>query len=151
MARYCTRDELARYGIRAEALRGISTDEQDSAIDAASDEMDGYLASRYELPLASWESDVRIHCARLAVYTLIVVRGFNPGRAGDEQLRLQREDAIAWLVRVSNGSVVPRVTDASSGATEGTVSGGVHVSSNESRGYSSRSSYGRLPFQGGRR
>lgn len=150
MARYCTQTELVRYGIRAEALRNISSDELDSAIDAASDEMDGYLGSRYVLPLAAWESDVRMHCARLAVYTLIVVRGFNPGRAGDEQLRLQREDAIAWLVRVSNGSVVPRVTDASAGATEGKVSGGVHVSSNESRGYSSRTVGCRLPFTGGR-
>jgi phage gp36-like protein len=138
MARYCEASELATYGIRAEALRSISEPEQLSAIDAASDEIDGYLGSRYKLPLVAWETDLRMHCARLAIYTLMFVRGFNSSRAGDEQLEKLRDGTIRWLTHISNGTVVPRVSDASAGQP-GTISGGVKVASFASRGYATHS------------
>lgn len=149
MARYCTAAELAIYGVRSEALRSISEDDQNSAIDAASDEIDGYFGARYTLPLIAWESDLRKQCARLAVYQLMVVRGFNTLRAGDEQLVEQQELALSWLKGVSNGSIVPRVTDSSTGAVPGKVSGGVMVSSYGSRGYSQPDGYN-VPFTGRR-
>lgn len=150
MARYCTTAELALYGVRAEALRAISEDDQNAAIDAASDEIDGYLGARYVLPLTAWESDLRKQCARLAVYQLMVAQGFNSSRAGDEQFEAQNELAISWLKAVSNGSVVPRVTDSSQGPAPGKVSGGVLVSSYGSRGYSQPDGYN-VPFTGRRR
>lgn len=135
--RYCTAADLASLGIRAEALRDIPIPDITTAIEAAGDEIDGYLGARYELPLRSWGSDLRRHCAKMVVYDLVTVRGFNPSRPGDEQIRLGREDALTWLAHIANGKIVPRVVDSSSGATEGTVSGGVQVSSFESRGYTS--------------
>lgn len=134
---YCTATDLASLGIRPEALRGISIPDITDAIKAAGDEIDGYLGARYELPLRSWGSDLRKHCAKMVVYDLVATRGFNPNRPGDEQIRLGREDALDWLRRISHGEVVPRVVDSSSGATEGTVSGGAQVSSFEGRGYTS--------------
>lgn len=149
MASYCTTAELSRYGIRTEALRSIAQEDQQAAIDAASDEMDSYLGARYTLPLQAWESDLRMNCARLAVYQLMIVRGFNTSRAGDEQLLEQRDIAERWLKGISNGSIVPRVTDSSSGATSGKVSGGVLLASHASRGYSVQDGYD-IPFTGRR-
>ncbi len=149
MARYCTAAELAKYGIRAEALRSISEEDQLAAIDAASDEMDGYFGARYTLPLTVWESDVRMNCARLAVYQLMVVRGFNSSRAGDEQLLEQVQMTRSWLKGISLGSIVPRVTDSSSAPAPGKVSGGVMVTSYGSRGYSQPDGLG-IPFSGRR-
>ena len=149
MASYCTTAELAVYGVRAEALRSISAEDQQSAIDAASDEMDGYLGSRYTLPLTAWESDLRMNCARLAVYQLMVVRGFNSLRAGDEQLLEQVQIVRGWLKGISAGSIVPRVTDSSSAPVAGKVSGGVMVSSYEGRGYTQPTGYSQ-PFTGRR-
>jgi phage gp36-like protein len=151
VARYCDVADLTRFGIRSEALRGISNEEMLAAIDAASDEADGYLGSRYTLPLVTWESDLRLNVARLAVYTLLIVRGFNSSRSGDEMITAQREVAERWLSAISNGKVVPRVTDSSSGAAPGHVSGGVMVGSSPSRGYQSDAGDYGLPFTGRRR
>lgn len=150
MASYCTVAELATLGIRSEALRGISEADQTTAIEAASDEIDGYLGARYVLPLSAWESDLRAHCARLAVYQLLAVRGVNPARPGDEQVQQMRDIAERWLHGISNGSIVPRVTDASSGAAAGHVSGGVKVTSYTSRGYSTVDGYTGGAFTGRR-
>lgn len=149
MASYCTIAELATFGVRAEAMRGILEPEKQAAIDSASDEIDGYLASRYKLPLTAWESDLRRHCACMAVYTLLVTRGFNPDRPGDQVLVDRNEAAIDWLKRISNGTVVPRVTDSSSAPAVGKVSGGVKVSSYSSRGHIAEDGYGGA-FQGRR-
>lgn len=149
-SQYCTVAELTTLGIRAEALRGIPEAEQVTAIEAASDEMDGYLGSRYVLPLTAWGRDVRTACARLAVYQLIVVRGFNSSRAGDSQLLEQREATERWLARIANGSVAPRVTDSSAAPEPGKVSGGVKVLSNTTRGYSAAGGWNGGAFTGRR-
>jgi phage gp36-like protein len=148
MAQYCTIDELFRFGIRREAVGNIVSGDLSSAIDQASDLIDGYLGSRYTLPLKHWESDIRAKCAHIAVYDIIVNRGFNSSRAGDENLRLRYEDAIKWLTKVADGNLAPRVIDSASGSTEGSVSGGVKVYSNPSRGYTTVDGYGRVPFTG---
>jgi phage gp36-like protein len=134
-SQYCTAAELVSLGIRAEAIRGISSDDLAAAIEAASDEIDSYLNARYVLPLVSWGKDVRVACARLAVYQLIVARGFNSARAGDQQLLEQHDMAERWLRGIANGQVAPMVTDSSTPATPGKVSGGVKVTSNVTRGY----------------
>ncbi len=134
MAAYCTRAELTSLGIFSDALRTIGTDQQDTAIAAASDEMDGYLGARYKLPLTAWGQDVRLMCARLAVYNLIAVRGYNPSSPGDAQLLETHEMAERWLKRVSDGSLALTVTD-SSGLEISHISGGVKLMSNAGRGY----------------
>ena len=101
MASYCTADDLTSYGIRAEALRSIDPDELQRAIGAASAKIDSYLRARYTLPLARWGTDISETCAKLAVYTLMMVRGFNPARPGEELIRDNYEDAIKTLEGIS--------------------------------------------------
>jgi phage gp36-like protein len=149
-AAYCTRGDLTTLGIRSDALRSILVGDQDAAIASASDEMDGYLGSRYKLPLTAWGSDVRIMCARLAIYSLISARGFNPNSSGDSQLVEMRDIAERWLVRISNGSLALTVTD-SSNVEAGHVSGGVQLVSNRSRGYQNDGSRCGGAFTGGNR
>lgn len=153
MAEYCTTAELSQYGIRAEALRGIALSELQAAILAASKTIDGYLRSRYKLPLVAWGEDIRLICARLAVYQLVVVRGFNAARAGDEQVEKQYEVSLATLKDIPPGKYSPDVTDASSGAGPGVSApaGTAQVFSDDSRGYfaDDRRGFGG-PFQGRR-
>ena len=134
MAAYCSRDDLTNLGIFADALRTTSAIKQDAAIAAASDEMDGYLGSRYKLPLSDWGQDVRLMCARLAIYILIAARGYNPESPGDAQVLEAHDMAERWLKRVSDGDLALTVTDASAQGI-GYVSGGVQLLSSRSRGY----------------
>ena len=134
MAAYCSWEDLTNLGISPDAIRSITSDQQDAVIAAASDEMDGYLGSQYKLPLVAWGQDVRLMCARLAVYILISARGFNPDNPGDSQILEAHDMAERWCKRVSDGSLALTVTD-SSGQGIGAVSGGVKISSNRSRGY----------------
>ena len=149
-AAYCTRNDLTTLGIRSDALRSVSALQQDAAIASASDEMDGYLGSRYKLPLSAWGSDVRIMCARLAIYSIISARGFNPESSGDSQLVEMRDIAERWLVRISNGSLALTVTDASN-VEAGHVTGGVQLVSNRGRGYQNDDSRCGGAFTSGRR
>jgi phage gp36-like protein len=153
VADYCTAAELTQYGIRAEALRSIDPSELQAAITAASKTIDGYLRSRYKLPLVAWGEDIRLLCARLAVYQLVVVRGFNAARSGDDQIEKQYDVSMSTLKDIPKCSYSPDVTDSSSNAAPGVSApaGTAQVFSNRSRGYfaDDRSSIGG-PFQGGR-
>lgn len=135
-AQYCTIADLTSYGIRAEALRGIDADELQRVIAAMSAEIDGYLRSRYKLPLTRWGSDLSAICAKLAVYTLIMTRGFNSARAGDELIRTNYEDAISKLKSIQAQSYHPDIADSTS-VTDGESGIGARPSviSCESRGY----------------
>jgi phage gp36-like protein len=118
-------------------LRSIVDSDLQAAIGAASDVVDSYLRSRFKLPLTAWGSDIRRLCAKIAVYDLMMVRGFNSSRAGDEQIQRQYDDAVQALRDISNEKSTPNVTDSSAGAAPGEVHGGgtVQVHSYGSRGY----------------
>ncbi len=152
---YCTTAQLTQYGIRAEALRTIDPSDLQAAILAASKTIDGYLRSRYKLPLVAWGEDIRLICARLAVYQLVVVRGFNAARAGDDQLEKQYEISMQTLRDIPPAKYSPDVTDSSSSAAPGVSApaGSVQIFSNSSRGYfaDDRGTAGPSgPFQGRR-
>jgi len=134
---YCLSADLSQYGIRAEALGNIDASILQVNIAAASDVIDSYLRSRFTLPLLTWGSDITAACANIAVYKILTVRGFNSARGADEVIRQSYEDAIKWLVDISNERAMPDVTDSSSGSQQGEPSGGgtVQVTSYASRGY----------------
>jgi phage gp36-like protein len=154
VASYCTPEQLTRYGIRAEALRSIDPSDLQAACDAASKTIDGYLRSRYKLPLVAWGEDITLIAARMAVYQLVVVRGFNSARAGDDQIEKQYDVSLSTLKDIPTGRYNPDVTDASSGAEAGVSApaGTAQVFSDSSRGWfsDSRGTGRRMPFQGGR-
>ena len=134
---YATRTHLGQFGIRAAALTGIPTGDQDAALEAASDHADSYLRSRFTLPLSVWQDDLRRAVCNIAAYDLLSARGFNPDAGADSNVRQRYEDAIRWLERVSTGQVTPEVTDSSSGSSSGSGSaaGPARVFSSEPRGW----------------
>lgn len=150
MASYCTVPELSTYGIRVEALRGISPDDLQAAIAAASDVIDGYLRTRYQLPLVAWGTDIRRLCAMIACHDLIRARGYNPARAGDDQLDKMYDDAVQNLRDISSNKCSPNVTDSAPSALPGLAQGGgtAQVSSYAGRGYCAPRSGRGGAFQG---
>lgn len=102
---YADRTDLTRFGIRSEALVGVSTTTQDEALDAASSLLDGYIAGRKLLPLTAWGDDLRRHVCAIAAYDLMVVRGYDPSAGADDALRRRYEDALDWAQRFSAGRV----------------------------------------------
>ena len=134
---YCSSADLSQYGIRAEALGNIDASILQVNIAAASDVIDSYLRSRFTLPLLTWGSDITAACASIAVYKIIRVRGLNSARASDEVIKDAYDEAIRWLVDISNERAMPNVTDSSPTAQPGQPTGGgtVQVSSYSSRGH----------------
>ncbi len=68
------------------------------ALDDADAEIDGYLAGRYTLPLASVPGVLRVHALTIAHYRLL-------GSAADESAREDYKAALAYLARVAEGKV----------------------------------------------
>lgn len=96
----------------------------DQYLDNASSEADGYLTSRFRLPLTEWGADLRQAVAAIATYRLMMKRGFQPGAEDAEQLRLASKDAMAWLDKVVAGKVTPQgVKDASAGQNDTDATG----------------------------
>jgi len=107
---YCDVSDLSTYGVSAVALDPIDPTIQQGACDAASAIVDSYLRDRFKLPLSRWGVDLRQKTAVLAVYDLLVVRGYNPSAGADVNLRLRYQDTLEWLLRVARQEVQPDVT-----------------------------------------
>lgn len=132
MTRYATMTDLARLGLPSAALSGVATETQEDALDAASSLADGYLTSRYALPLSAWGADLTACVAKLAAYDLMTTRGYAPEAGRDDQLRLRHEDAMRWLRDVAGGVVaLYGVTDAT--PTDATDNSGSRMITNTTR------------------
>lgn len=113
MPRYCTTTDLARLGLRSEALASIPLATQEAALDAQSSIASGYIASRKKLPLSAWGDDLKSVVARMAMFELLATRGYDPNAGSDEVLRLRFEDAMRWLRDFADGRVdAPDMVDA---------------------------------------
>jgi phage gp36-like protein len=109
---YATPTDLARNGVPSSALDGITSADQQVALDAASGIADGYVAARYTLPLvAPFPTDLVIAVCQIAAWNLLRVRGFNPDAGQDAVIRSGYEDATRWLRLVAEGKVSPQVID----------------------------------------
>lgn len=138
MADYATTTDLTNLGILPGALSPLSTTIKEAAITSASRLADSYLAGQFLLPLAAWEEDLTQKVVDIAVWRLLCNRGFNPDNPSDIAIRTVYEDAIKWFEKVAAGTIVPQVTDASSGADVGTSPETPKVYSSEQRGWSTR-------------
>lgn len=112
MAAYATAEDLERLGIPDRALESVATEEREAALEAASRLADGYLAAQFTLPLSAWGDDLRDAVVAIAIYRVMVRRGYDPDGGGNTEIRRRYEDAIAWLERIASGKVHPAVTDA---------------------------------------
>lgn len=104
--RYASLADLYKYGIPLAALNGITTEEQEAALDAASAMADDYLADVVDLPLEpdSWSFSLRRYVAVIAAYDLLRVRGFNP-EGSDVLIVREYERAMKWLENVSSKDI----------------------------------------------
>ena len=109
---YATLAEFSTYGgLPATALGTLTTTQQQGQLDAATDEMNTYLAGRYSMPLLVWDNSIKAKCCEIAAYKMICLRGFNPGSGADVNLRMRYLDAVKWCEVVRNKSIHPTVTE----------------------------------------
>jgi phage gp36-like protein len=103
---YCTPADLASASLTTKALSTTTQDVQAKACVDASNEADGYLGSRYTLPLTAWPSDLRRKVAAIAGCDVLTQKGFQP-QGSDEMIVMNKRDAVTWLNRVGAGTVSP--------------------------------------------
>ena len=112
MAQYADVTDLARLGLRQLATAGLSPDDLNAALLAASELADGYLRAQYQLPLVSWGSDLRRHVAMIAAWDILSAqRGFNPDSPGDQIWIARYQQAMQWFKDVANGLISPNIVD----------------------------------------
>jgi phage gp36-like protein len=104
---YCDPVDFTRYGLPDGATEGVEVSIIADACLAATDEADGYIAGAYVLPLTAWDEALRKHCTKLAVWTVMTRRGFDPEQGPDKILKVDYDNAIAWLKRLQDGKLRP--------------------------------------------
>lgn len=114
-------------------VEDVTTLAQDSALAAASETADSYLANRYSMPLSSWTDALRRVVCDLAAWDLSGAKAV--GSDGTPTLwRLRYLDALAWLKSVRDGEISPPgIVD--SGAPSGPEKLVVLVDSDTPRGW----------------
>lgn len=122
MSSYATVADLASLANNNAAIASITSADQQRALDAASDEFDGYFAAQYHLPLVSWPQEVRQHVCDVAAYRLMKRRGFSQ-EGDDDTFREAFDDAWKWARAVAQGLISPPgIVDSSSATREGAPS-----------------------------
>jgi phage gp36-like protein len=112
--------DLPLYGASAAAFAPVPLQTQEAELLAATFEIFGYLASRYQNldTLTAWSTDLTSAVCKVATYNLFCNRGFNPGNGADVNIRMRYEDAISWARAVSRHEVHPMLTLAAPPLTE---------------------------------
>lgn len=113
MSSYATTSDLASLGLPTAVLDGIAVEDQQRALDAASTLADGYLRGKFTLPITTPSVDLVEAVCKVAAYSLLAVRGYNPETGSDPNVRDRYRDAIAWLQGVAAGRITPAITDSS--------------------------------------
>ncbi len=104
MSQYATREELAKWGLRANVLAAFTEAEQDAHLQAASAVFESYALNRgYAFPLATWGDDLRMSVVRVAAWTLLTLRGASPSNPADEGVAKAHDDAISWWRDIARG------------------------------------------------
>jgi phage gp36-like protein len=107
---YCTESDLTTIGINALAFVDVSPADQSAAIVGASALIDDHIGGRYPLPLLAFPSSFTYHCAKIAVYICLSVRGYNPDAGADPSWVKDYEKALAWAQGIQRQEIHPQVT-----------------------------------------
>lgn len=100
----------------------------DKALSDASEEIDGYLAGRYSLPLSTVPKILTFFCVDIAIYKGSVET------AVSEEKRKRYDDAIKFLGLVAQGKIQLFASDPSApqGGSGATFSGGTRIFTRDS-------------------
>jgi phage gp36-like protein len=128
MTAYALRSDLTTMGLPSAALTGVSTADQDSALEAASRLLDSYLSPKWGVPVPSPNAALKMHTCAVASYLILSVRGYSP-EGVNSTLRQRHDDAIAWATKCGKGEAFP--CDQGADATPGDDEAGVLVSTDE--------------------
>lgn len=128
---YATTTDLDELGLPTGWLTGVTTAQQEAALDAASAEADDYLRARYTLPLSAYPDSLKARVVDMAVFRLMKRRGYNPENGNDNLIAKAYDDAMVWLKQVARGEVVLGATD----ATPSTYEGAPEVNTGTARGW----------------
>ena len=107
---YCEVGDLTTIGISPLAFTNVPLSEQQAAIVSASALIDDHIAGRYPLPLLDWPDSFKLHCAKIAVYICLSVRGYNPAAGVDPLWVQDYERAIKWAQGIQRQEIHPQVT-----------------------------------------
>ncbi|SPD73811.1 conserved hypothetical protein [uncultured Desulfobacterium sp.] len=129
MAYAVKQDIIDRYGEDAfysafdwDGIDDVDDTVVDTALEGASDEIDGYLAGRYTLPLQTIPRILILQCVDIALY-----RGSGVSGASQTEEKKERyDDAIKYLLKVAEGKISLGIEKPSQGG-----SGGSAFSSND--------------------
>lgn len=124
-------------GVRAGALTGASTDEQDQHLEAASRWADTFLRARYTVPVTGTPDPALVEavCAR-AAWTFLRANGFDAANASEVAIRDGNTEAERMLTDVAATKrhlALDAPETESDSFTE--YLGGVKVLSDETRGW----------------
>jgi len=122
--------EFRAFGLSAAALAQYTDDQVAEFLIAASDWADGYLRSRYTLPLISWSQDLKVACSQYAVFLILNHRGYDPSDPTGTQVLTALKQAEKFWQDVDSGKRSLQVVETSS-----TPRTGAAVYSNPSRGW----------------
>lgn len=117
---YIDLDQFKALGLPARALDGFTGDPVDHFY-AGTTTVNSYLRGRYQLPLTPpFPGEIVNATAKLAAYSILSVRGFDPENAADVNIRMQYDDMVRWLERLADGKVTLDLrADASPGVHDG--------------------------------
>lgn len=138
--RYAEITDLITLGIVASSISGHTTPAKEAALDSASAFADGYLRTRFTLPLSAWGADLTECVAVLAAETLLNTAGHNPAMGRDDITTRRSERWRQWLRDLADGRVTIAVTDATPTDTsdDAEASAGVVASYTTKRGWRRR-------------
>lgn len=134
VAQYATDQQLRDLGLPSSALEEVSSGVIDLHLQMASGFADSYLSNRYTVPIASPPAALVRCVIDIAVYELLLRRGYNP-ETYDTQYRARYEDARTWLEAVYNREAdLPGLSETPSSGASGTGRA-PRVLSREERGW----------------
>lgn len=107
---YATVAQFFDWGLPQTALGARTVADVQSALDAASSDMDDFFRGRFPLPFSAVGLSVSRKCVALAVNIFLGGRGFSPVTGADERVIAGVADAKDWLDRVQRRVLFPDVT-----------------------------------------
>lgn len=121
---YATVAQFFEWGLPQTALGSRTVADVQSALDAASSDMDDAFRGRFPLPLASVGLSVSKRCVYLARYAFMGGRGFDPQSDGDREIVAKSEEAWVWLDKVQRRTAFPDVVIDTTATTPTTLDPG---------------------------